>query len=80
MEEQKHRTEVIIHVTDSLDAQRRDALTGDLKNKNGILSAVFCPIGNHLMLVEYNNSGMNSQDVLGYVRKQHITASLVGPI
>lgn len=80
MEEQQRRTELIIHVTDSLDAPQRDALTGDLEKRNGIFSAAFCPIGNHLMLVEYNNRGINSQDVLGYVRKQHITASLVGPI
>jgi hypothetical protein len=80
MEKQQYGTELIIHVSDKLDAPQREALTGELEKRNGIFSATFCPIGNHLVLVEYNNKGINSQDVLGYVRKQDINASLVGPI
>lgn len=80
MKQQPHGTELIIHVSDKLDAPQRDALTGELEKRNGVFSATFCPIGNHLILVEYNNKGINSQDVLGYVRNQDITASLVGPI
>lgn len=80
MKQQPHGTELIIHVSDKLDAPQRDALTGELEKRNGVFAATFCPIGNHLILVEYNNKGINSQDVLGYVRNRDITASLVGPI
>jgi len=80
MKQQPHGTELIIYISDKLDAPQREALTGDLEKRSGVFSATFCPVGNHLILVEYNNKGINSQDVLGYVRKQDIAACLVGPI
>ena len=74
------KSEVVIHVVDTLDEPSRDELTDELKQNQDIYSAAFCPLRYHLMLVEYDKHRMNSQDVLHHVTRKDITASLVGPI
>jgi hypothetical protein len=72
--------EVIVWLPALLDEQSRNNLTHDLEHKAGIQSATFCPIRNHLMLVQYDGDGISSQDVLRYVRDRGTDARLVGPI
>ncbi len=74
------KSEVVIHVVDTLDASHRDELTSGLEMNEDIYSAEFCPSRYHLMLIEYDKHHMNSQQVLHQVTRQNITASLVGPI
>ena len=80
MEMVNNYPEVVVWLPELLDEQSRDALTHDLENKSGIQSAVFCPIRHHLMLVQYDRTGINSQDVLRYVTNGGADARLVGPI
>lgn len=70
--------EVIVWLPTLLDEPARNALTARLKQEPGINSADFCPLREHLLLVQYQ--GINSQDVLGHVRETSADAKLVGPI
>jgi hypothetical protein len=72
--------EVIVWFPELLDERSRDSLIHDLESKPGIQSATFCPIRNHLMLVQYDRDGVSSQDVLRYVTNDGTYARLVGPI
>jgi len=74
------KSEIVIHVVDTLDEPSRGDLTDGLEKNQDIYSAAFCPLRYHLMLVEYDKYKMTSQDVLHHVTGKHITASLVGPI
>ncbi len=80
MSEANHIPEVVVWLPALLDEQSRDELTHDLEQKSGIQSATFCPIRHHLMLVQYDRNGINSQDVLRYVVDSGTDARLVGPI
>jgi hypothetical protein len=80
MELERHTPEVIVWFPELLDEHTRDILTQDLRRRPGIQSAVFCPIRHHLMLVQYDPDGINSQDVLRYVTAEGTYARLVGPI
>ena len=70
--------EVIVWLPTLLDETSRNALTERLMQEPGINAADFCPLREHLLLVQYQ--GMNSLDVLEQVRKTSIDAKLVGPI
>lgn len=80
MELTTHTPEVVVWLPKLLDARSRAALTHGLEAKSGIQAATFCPIRHHLMLVQYDGDGINSQDVLRYVMESGNEAKLVGPI
>ena len=75
-----HVPEVVVWVPAKLDRNSRDELTGALERKSGIHAATFCTNRHHLMLVQYDRNGINSQDVLRYVKEGGADARLVGPI
>jgi hypothetical protein len=80
----KHETdntvEIVVHVTEGLDEEQRSMLASALKNTNGITTAEFCPLRDHLMLVRYDTDVHSSQDVLGRVAAQGVHAQLIGPV
>ena len=75
-----HSVEVIVHISENLGGQDRGKLTRALEQDSGILSAEFCPLRYHLMLVRYDRDSYSSQDVLQCVRSQQLTARLIGPV
>lgn len=75
-----HAVEIVIHVAESLESGQRVELIDALENEDGIVSAEFCPIHYHLMLVKYDRDRYSSQDVLGAVTARHLAARLIGPI
>jgi hypothetical protein len=78
--EPEHTVEIVVHVSEDLqDAQRKD-LVNALQRDGGIVSAEFCPLRYHLILVRYDRDYYNSQDVLGRVREQKLHARLIGPV
>jgi hypothetical protein len=79
-QEPQHSVEIIMHVDESLGETQRDDLTGYLTSMEGISSAEFCPLRDHLMLVQYNRDLVNSQDVLGRVHSRNVHAELIGPV
>ena len=78
--EAKKAVEIVVHVSDDLEDQQRRNLLAALEQENGIVSAEFCPLHYHLMLVRYDRGRYSSQDVLRAVGAQKIQARLIGPI
>jgi len=76
----EHRVEVVVHVDETLEEQRRDDLVETLNGMEGIHSAEFCPLRFHLMLVQYDSNNINSRDVLSRVKAQNVHAELIGPV
>jgi hypothetical protein len=80
LDEAKNTVEIVVHVSENLEERQRSNLIVALENKNGIVSAEFCPLRYHLMLVRYDKEQYSSQDVLSAVSGQKLQARLIGPI
>ena len=76
----QNTVEIVVHITEELNEDRRDNLTSALKNINGITDAEFCPLRYHLMLVRYDTDAFSSQDVLSSITSQDVHAQLIGPV
>jgi hypothetical protein len=76
----KNTVEIVVHISENLDERRRSNLVVALDNKEGIVSAEFCPLRYHLMLVRYDKDQYSSQDVLSAVNGHKLQARLIGPI
>jgi hypothetical protein len=72
--------EVVVHISEHLDYKQRNNLVVALKNRNGIVSAEFCHLRDHLLLVRYDRDHHSSQHVLNAFRAQNVNARLIGPI
>ncbi|MEN8108781.1 MAG: hypothetical protein ABFS22_12350 [Pseudomonadota bacterium] len=80
LDEAKNSVEIVVHVSDNLEDGQRSNLVNALEKEDGIVSAEFCPLRYHLMLVRYDKDQYSSQDVLGAVSSQKLQARLIGPI
>jgi hypothetical protein len=80
LNEAKNAVEIVVHVSENLEDRQRNNLVVALEKEDGIVSAEFCPLRYHLMLVRYDRDQYSSQDVLGAVRAQKLQARLIGPI
>ena len=60
----QHTVEVVIHITETLGEERRGDLVTALGRNENIVSAVFCPLRYHLILVRYDKDKSSSQQVL----------------
>ena len=78
--EPEHTVEVIVHISETLGEVRRNNLVAALERDSSIVSAEFCPLRYHLMLVRYDRDSYSSQDVLGSVMSRNINARLIGPV
>jgi len=78
--EPEHTVEIVVHVAENLEGTQRSNLVVALQNKDGIVSAEFCPLRYHLMLVRYDKDQYSSKDVLNAVSAQKVQAKLIGPI
>ena len=76
----KNAVEVVVYVAEHLDDKQRNNLVVALENRNDIVSAEFCHLRHHLMLVRYDREHYSSQDVLNAFGAQKINARLIGPI
>jgi len=79
-QEPDHSVEIVVHVDEMLGEEKRAALISALENHDGIVTAEFCPLRYHLMLIRYDRETFNSQDVLGKVKDQDVHAELIGPV
>jgi cell division protein FtsX len=75
-----HSVEIVVHVSEDLEEGQRSELVNALAQQEGISSAEFCTLRNHLMLIRYDRDRYSSQDVLASVRSQHLHAKLIGPV
>ena len=76
----EHSVEIVVHIDEALPEARRARLVGALLRVDGIISAEFCPLRYHLMLVRYDREKLASQAVLGRVNDQDVHAELIGPV
>jgi hypothetical protein len=56
------------------------ALANALQDIDGIISAEFCPLRCHLLLVRYDRESFNPLEVPGKVDDQHRYAEQIGPL
>lgn len=80
IENEPDTVEIIVHIAENLEEQKRGNLIAALGSHSGIVAAEFCPLHYHLILVRYDRDMYSSQDVLASVRSQNISAKLIGPI
>ena len=78
--EPEHTVEIVVHITETIGENRRGNLVTALEDNGGIVSAEFCPLRYHLMLVRYDKDLCSSQDVLTQVKSQNVNARLIGPV
>ena len=78
--EPQHTVEIVVHITEKLGEERRIGLVTALGRTEYIVSAEFCPLRYHLILVRYNRDKFSSQEVLASVKGQNYNARLIGPI
>ena len=78
--EPEHTVEIVVHITETIGENRRGDLVAALEDNGGIVSAEFCPLRYHLMLVRYDKDLCSSQDVLTQVKSQNVNARLIGPV
>jgi hypothetical protein len=76
----KNTVEIVVHISESLDDAQRNNLVVALDQNDGIVSAEFCPLRYHLMLVRYDRDQYSSKDVLNAVSDRKLQARLIGPI
>ena len=78
--EPANTVEIVVHISEMLGETRRNDLVAALESENSIVSAEFCPLRYHLMLVRYDRYMSSSQDVLSSVKAQNYNARLIGPV
>ena len=76
----KNSVEIVVHLAEALDDKQRNNLVVALENTTGIVSAMFCHLRDHLMLIRYDRDFYSSHDVLERITSQNISARLIGPI
>ena len=76
----KNAVEIVVHVSENMEDRQRNNLVVALEREDGIVSAEFCPLRYHLMLVKYDREQYSSQDVLSAFSARKLQARLIGPI
>ena len=76
----KNTVEIVAHISENLDDAQRNNLVVALEQNDGIVSAEFCPLRYHLMLVRYDRDQYSSKDVLNAISDRELQARLIGPI
>ena len=75
-----NNVEIVVHINETLDGNTRNGLQAAIVEENGVFSAEFCMLRNHLLLVQYDRNKLDSRYVLSKVLAQNLTAQLIGPI
>ena len=80
LNEAKNTVEIVVHLSEDLEDRQRNNLVISLGEEDSIVSAEFCPLRYHLMLVKYDRDKHSSQDVLNAFKAKKLQARLIGPI
>jgi hypothetical protein len=75
-----HNVEIVVPVDVALPQVKRAGLACALQDIDGSISAEFCPLRYHLLLVRYDRETFHSLEVPGKVNDQHVHAGLSGPL
>ena len=80
LNEAKNTVEIVVHISENLEDRQRNNLAIALGEEDSIVSAEFCSLRQHLMLVRYDRDQHSSQDVLNAFKAKKLQARLIGPI
>jgi len=69
--------EIVVHISEKLKNRRRKNMVDALEREDGIVSAEFCPLRHHLMLVRYDTHMFSSVNLLAMVKSQNVKARLM---
>ena len=78
--EQQQEVEIVVHIDEDLGETQRGDLVDYLSSTDGVSTAEFCPLRNHLMLVQYDRNRVSSLDIIHRVSSKAVNAQLIGPI
>lgn len=79
MTERNHKTGVVLHIDETLNADRRVSIEQAVETLKGVLAAHFTANRPHLMVVDYAPDMTSSFHILQNVSRQNVTAQLIGP-
>jgi len=71
-------TDVIVHIDETLSEQELQAIEGNLRGHDGVVSVHVQPEKRHLLVVQYNPSHIGSAGILDAVTSKGVHAELVG--
>ncbi len=75
-----HEVDVVVHIDDHLDENRRTWIEDVVERKAGVMKARFNNQRHHLMIVAYDPRQINSVAILNSIKGQNVSAQLVGGI
>ena len=68
---------IVIHVNENMDNQRREIFSSDVLQLTGVVSAEIQDNLPHLMIVGFNHSKTKALDILSGIRKSGSHAQLI---
>lgn len=71
-------SDILIHIDESLDPERREALEREIGDEQGVFSARINERTRHLMLVRFDPQALTPSAILEAVRGRGLHAELVG--
>jgi hypothetical protein len=71
-------SDVVVHIDESLDDRRISELERQIAEERGVYSACVNEGARHLLLVDYDPSGIRAGDILERVRRNGLHAELIG--
>ena len=72
------RSDILIHIGETLDDERIHALEKQLSYETGIYSACVNEKARHLMLVDYDPESVQAVEILHQVQNAGLHAELIG--
>ncbi|MGD2117946.1 MAG: ATP-binding protein [Chromatiales bacterium] len=72
------RSDILIHIGETLDDDRIHELEKQLSFENGVYSACVNEKARHLMLVDYDPASVHAVDILHQVQDSGLHAELIG--
>ena len=73
-----HRSDILIHIGESLDDDHIHNLEKQISFEQGIYSACINERARHLMLVDYDPESVQATDILQQVKQTGLHAELIG--
>lgn len=70
--------EVVVHLTEQVDAATLDALEEDIRQDRGVVSVGHRPDQTHLLMVVYDSAIARASSLLRSFRERGLHAQLVG--
>ena len=70
--------DIVIHIDETLDAAKRDALLAAVRGTDGVIAVGYHNETAHLLIVVFNPKNLSSADVLAKIQSTGVHAELTG--